>query len=72
MVRGGRIPILLPALLLVLFRALDALSLATLFNPDEYWQGPEVAHALVFGAGLLYVLGSYCLLCCDHSYLLLC
>lgn len=67
MARGDRSPILLlPALLLVLFRALDALSLATFFNPDEYWQGPEVAHALVFGAGLLYVLGCYCLLASGH------
>ena len=42
-----------PALALALFRALDALSLRTYFNPDEYWQGPEVAHKLVFGVGLL-------------------
>jgi hypothetical protein len=43
----------LPAVLLALLRALDALSLGTYFNPDEYWQGPEVAHTLVFGVGLL-------------------
>jgi phosphatidylinositol glycan class B len=41
------------ALLLALLRALDALSLRTYFNPDEHWQGPEVAHKLVFGVGLL-------------------
>lgn len=41
------------ALALVLVRVLNALSLRTYFNPDEYWQGPEVAHKLVFGVGLL-------------------
>lgn len=49
-----------PALLLVLFRVLDALSLRTYFNPDEYWQGPEVAHKLVFGVGLLCVRCDLC------------
>ncbi|KNC47061.1 GPI mannosyltransferase 3 [Thecamonas trahens ATCC 50062] len=34
-----------------LLRLALALTLATYFAPDEYWQGPEVAHALVFGYG---------------------
>ncbi|KAJ4461566.1 putative GPI mannosyltransferase 3 [Paratrimastix pyriformis] len=38
---------------LVLFRALNALCLQTAFNPDEYWQALEVAHALVFRYGYL-------------------
>lgn len=38
---------------LVLFRALGSLLLTTYFNADEYWQGPEVAHRLVFGYGHL-------------------
>lgn len=69
MTRGGSSgpPALVPPLLLlvvvvVVLRALDALSLATFFTPDEYWQGPEVAHTLVFGAGLLCVPGLACLL----------
>lgn len=40
-------------LLLVAFRVVNALVVRTYFNPDEYLQGPEVAHKLVFGAGLL-------------------
>ena len=39
----------LPAL--VVLRVLAALSVRTYFNPDEYWQGPEVAHRLAFGFG---------------------
>lgn len=35
------------------FRAWNALFVRTSFNPDEYWQGPEVAHSLVFGYGHL-------------------
>ena len=27
--------------------------LTTYFNPDEFWQGPEVAHRLAFGYGHL-------------------
>lgn len=37
------------------FRAWNALVVRTSFNPDEYWQGPEVAHRLVFGYGHLCV-----------------
>ena len=37
--------------LLVAFRAATALCSQTCFIPDEYWQGPEVAHRLVFGYG---------------------
>ena len=37
--------------LLVAFRAVTALCSQTCFIPDEYWQGPEVAHRLVFGYG---------------------
>ena len=40
-------------LLLAAFRTLNALCLQTYFVPDEYWQGPEVAHRLVFGYGHL-------------------
>ena len=36
---------------LVVFRVLNALCAQTYFVPDEYWQGPEVAHRLVFGYG---------------------
>ena len=46
-------PLYATALGLAVFRALAALSVRTYFNPDEYWQGPEVAHKLVFGTGLL-------------------
>ncbi len=35
----------------VCFRVLNALCLATAFNPDEYWQSLEVAHSLAFGCG---------------------
>jgi phosphatidylinositol glycan class B len=46
---------------LSLFRFLSLLALRlflcaclqTSFVPDEYWQGPEVAHALAFGRGEL-------------------
>lgn len=38
---------------LLLFRCLDSLLVRTFFSPDEYWQGPEVAHRLVFGTGIL-------------------
>ena len=40
-------------LVLVVFRVLNALCAQTYFVPDEYWQGPEVSHRLVFGYGLL-------------------
>jgi hypothetical protein len=36
---------------LVAFRLANALLVQTYFNPDEFWQGPEVAHKLVFGYG---------------------
>ncbi len=39
--------------LLFLLRLLLAALLQTSFVPDEYWQGPEVAHYLVFGRGAL-------------------
>lgn len=42
-------------LFLVVFRVLNGLSLKTFFDPDEYWQSLEVAHATVFG----YVLESF-------------
>jgi phosphatidylinositol glycan class B len=35
------------------FRTWNSLFVRTSFNPDEYWQGPEVAHRLVFGYGHL-------------------
>jgi len=34
-------------------RVLNALVVRTYFTPDEYWQGPEVAHHAVFGFGHL-------------------
>ena len=36
---------------LVLFRVLNALVVDTYFNPDEFWQGPEIAHKIVYGYG---------------------
>lgn len=42
---------LLPALLVL--RVLNSLVVRTFFNPDEYWQGPEVAHHMVWGVGHL-------------------
>lgn len=38
---------------LILFRIMNALIVDTYFNPDEFWQGPEVAHNMVFGYGHL-------------------
>ncbi|XP_032218088.1 GPI mannosyltransferase 3 isoform X2 [Nematostella vectensis] len=38
---------------LLLFRILNAWLVRTWFVPDEYWQGPEVAHRLAFGYGYL-------------------
>lgn len=37
----------------VLLRALNSATLSTSSAPDENWQGPEVAHRLVFGYGEL-------------------
>lgn len=33
------------------FRVINALSIKTYFNPDEYWQCLEIAHYDVFGYG---------------------
>lgn len=33
----------------VLFRLACSLCLKTAFAPDEFWQGPEIAHRIVFG-----------------------
>ncbi|CAK9059769.1 Mannosyltransferase APTG1 (Glycosyltransferase 22) (Protein ABNORMAL POLLEN TUBE GUIDANCE 1), partial [Durusdinium trenchii] len=38
---------------LLAFRLLNAWNLRTSFNPDEYWQGPEVSHAWRYGDGHL-------------------
>lgn len=38
---------------LIAFRILNALLIRTWFVPDEFWQGPEVAHDVVFGYGYL-------------------
>lgn len=35
------------------YRLANALFVDTTFHPDEFWQGPEVAHRLVFGYGHL-------------------
>eukprot|EP00048_Salpingoeca_helianthica_P022820 m.20531 g.20531 ORF g.20531 m.20531 type:complete len:605 (-) comp7862_c0_seq3:40-1854(-) len=40
-------------IVLVLWRCLNACLVQTQFVPDEYWQGPEVAHLLVYGTGHL-------------------
>ncbi|KAI9151214.1 glycosylphosphatidylinositol anchor biosynthesis [Blastocladiella emersonii ATCC 22665] len=37
--------------LLVVFRVWNALSIATFFSPDEYWQSLEIAYLAVFGHG---------------------
>ncbi len=44
----------------LMFRIVNALALTTYWNPDEFWQGPEVAHRLAFGYGYLYVLQKAC------------
>lgn len=36
---------------LLIFRLANALVVQTYFNPDEYWQGPEIAHRMAFGYG---------------------
>eukprot|EP00938_MAST-03A_sp_MAST-3A-sp1_P000447 g447.t1 len=36
---------------LLLFRVINSLLVQTQFNPDEFWQGPEIAHRMVFGYG---------------------
>ena len=33
----------------LVFRVICVLANRTAFAPDEFWQGPEVAHRLVFG-----------------------
>ena len=38
---------------LLSLRLANSLIVRTYFSPDEYWQGPEVAHRLVFGTGFL-------------------
>ena len=34
---------------LLIFRIVNALTIKTYFNPDEYWQSVEIAHNIVFG-----------------------
>ena len=36
-------------LALLAYRALNALTIQTQFQPDEYWQSVEVAHNMAFG-----------------------
>ena len=38
--------------IILLFRAYNAIVLATSYSPDEYWQVLEVAHEYVFGYGI--------------------
>ncbi len=38
---------------LVIFRLVNALCVQTYFTADEFYQGPEVSHRLVFGTGVL-------------------
>ncbi|XP_020231283.1 GPI mannosyltransferase 3 isoform X2 [Cajanus cajan] len=35
------------------FRIVNSVLVQTYFNPDEHWQGPEVAHSVAFGYGHL-------------------
>ncbi|KAJ1433546.1 GPI mannosyltransferase [Sesbania bispinosa] len=35
------------------FRMVNSLLVQSYFNPDEHWQGPEVAHRIAFGYGHL-------------------
>lgn len=39
---------------LLTLRLLNAVLIRTSFNPDEYWQGPEVAHAWCYGGHLTW------------------
>ncbi|CAG8731087.1 13989_t:CDS:2, partial [Cetraspora pellucida] len=41
---------------LILFRLFNALITKTFFSPDEYWQSVEVAHYMVFGYPLSFLL----------------
>lgn len=43
-----------PVVFAVAIRLLTALFTSTYANPDEYWQGPEIAHKLVWGNGFRY------------------
>jgi phosphatidylinositol glycan class B len=45
----------------LVFRLCCALCLSTAFAPDEFWQGPEVAHKLVFGYDSIISLYCMCL-----------
>ncbi len=38
---------------IVIFRLVNALCIQTYFSADEFYQGPEVSHRLVFGTGVL-------------------
>lgn len=38
-------------LLCLAFRMVNSVLVQTYFNPDEHWQGPEVAHRVAFGYG---------------------
>lgn len=40
-----------PFVLLVAFRLCNARVVRTFFNADEFWQGPEIAHKIVYGYG---------------------
>ena len=40
-------------LFLLVFRIWNAFVIKTFFVPDEFWQGPEIAHRVVFGYGYL-------------------
>ena len=48
---GGTILTWRVVAMVVAFRICKALFLATYFNPDEFWQGLEVAHDMAFGCG---------------------
>lgn len=37
----------------VIVRLSTVLLTQTYASPDEYWQGPEIAHKLVFGIGFV-------------------
>lgn len=42
-------------LISLLIRFLEILFLKTYYCADEFWQGPEIAHYMVYGYGYRYI-----------------
>lgn len=42
-------------LISTIVRTLEILLLRTYYCADEFWQGPEIAHKLVYGYGYEYI-----------------